>query len=179
MLELEGPRVRRSHPPVKAKKPPVEPSGPSHEGVALAAPTPRMTQRRFSSDDEDPPARVETFPFGPIPTDQPPQSTLSSDEEGESEEWSGPRLGLVRRGRGGGRSTRHPARRRRVANPFIQFEAEEGDDEESEAESVSPPRCALASANTQTLTTSHTSDQDSSDSSDLDDSFIVADDFFE
>ncbi len=64
-----------------------------------------------------------------------------------------------------------------MANPFIQFEAEEGDDEESGSESS--PRCALATANTQTLTTSHHSDEDSSDSSDLDDSFIVADDSFE
>ena len=181
MLELEGPRVRRSHPvrpPVKAKKPPVEPSGPSHLGVALAAPTPRLTQRRFSSDDEEFPAPVETFPFGPAQTDQPPPCTLSASEGDETDEWSGPRLGLVRRGRGGGRTVRRHARTRRrlPANPFVEMEAEEGDDEESEAESESPPRCALP---TQTLTTSHTSDEDSSDSSDSDDSLISAEDIFE
>ncbi len=139
-----------------------------------------MTERRFSSDEEDLPAQVDTFPLQPAQTDQPPQSLLSSDEEGESADWVGPSLGLVRRGRGGGRSTRHPARRRRVANPFIQFEAEEGDDEESGSES--PPRCAFASANTRTpktLTATHSSDDEPSDSSDLDDSFIVGDVCFE
>ena len=190
MLELEGPIVRRSHPvrrPVKANQPPVKPSGPSHGGKGKAAPTPRETQRRFSSDDEGPPVPVESLPFGQIPTDP----TLSaSEEEEESEEWSGPRLGLVRRGRGGGRTVRKRTRtRRRVVNPFIEMEAEEGDDEESEAESESPPRSAFASASTQTLTASHHSDEDSSDSSDLDEdssdyyeldnSFLVADDYFE
>ena len=130
MLELEGPStpVRPVHPPVKAKQPPVEPSGPSHGGIALAAPTPRVSQRRFSSDDEDPPVRVESFPFGPIPTD----ATLSASEEEESVEWSGPRLGQVRRGRRGGRTVRRHARSRpRRSNPFVEMEAEEGDGEES------------------------------------------------
>ena len=179
MLELEGPRVRRSHPVrprVKATKPPVEPSGPSHGGIALGAPTPRETQRRFSSDDEGPPVPVQPLPFGQIPTDP----TLSSDEEEESEEWSGPRLGLVRRGRG--RRTvrkRTRTRRRLPANPFVEMEAEEGDDNASEAESESPPRVAFASPNTQTLTATHPSDEESSDSTDLDDSFICSDDCFD
>ena len=173
MLELEGPRVS----PVR---PPVEPSGPSHGWDALAAPTPRETQRTLSSDDEDPPAPVESFPFGQIPTD----ATLSeSEEEDESEEWSGPRIGLVRRGRGGGRPVRRHARPRRrlPANPFVEMEAEEGDDDESEAEPESPPRSAFLSTNTQTLTASNHSDKDSSDSdtSVLNDSFIVPDDSFE
>ena len=99
MLELEGPRVRRSHlvrRPVKPKpvQPSVTPSGPSHDGTALAAPTPRETQRRFSSDDEGPPVPVDSCPFGPNPTD----TTHSASEDEESEEWSGPRIGLVRRG---------------------------------------------------------------------------------
>ena len=174
------PRVRRSqpvHPRVKATKPPVEPSGPSHGGPALAAPTPRETQRRFSSDDEGPPVPVQSLPFGQIPTDP----TLSASEEEESEEWSGPRFGLVRRGRGGGRTIRKRTRTRRrlPANPFVEMEAEEGDGEESEAESQSPPRGAFASPSIQTLTTSHPSDEEDSDSSDLDDSFIVGDDCFE
>ena len=83
MLELEGPRVSPVHPPVKATQPPVEPSGPSHGGVALAAPTPRETQRRFSSDDEDPPAPVESFLFVPIRTD----ATLSRARR--MSQWSG------------------------------------------------------------------------------------------
>ena len=138
------------HPPVKAKQPPVEPSGPSHGGVALAAPTPRETQRRFSSDDDDDPTQ-----------------------------WAPRRLGLVRRGRGGGRTDRTHARTRRrlPANPFVEMEAEEGDEEESGSESS--PRCAVATANTQTLTTSHPSDEGSSDCSDLEDSFICGDDWFE
>ena len=190
MLELEGPRVRRSHPvrrPVKATKPTVEPSGPSHGGTALAGPTPRESQRRFSSDDEGPPVPVVSLPFGQIPTDP----TLSSDDEDESEEWIGPRLGLVRRGRGGGHTVRKRTRTRRrlPANPFVQMEAEEGEEEESAAESESPPRGAFASPSIQTLTPSHHSDEDSSDSSDidedssdyyeLDNSFLVADDYFE
>ena len=126
--------------------------------------------------DDGPPVPVESLPFGQIPTDP----TLSASEEDESEEWSGPRLGLVRRGRGGGRTVRTHARTRRrrlPANPFVEMEAEEGDDEESEAES--PSRSAFASASTQPLTTSHPSDEEDSDSSDLDDSFIVGDDCFE
>ena len=89
--------------------------------------------------------------------------------------------GLVRRGRGGGRTVRtHKRTRRRLPeNPFVEMEAEEGDDEESGSESESTPRSSLASANTQTLTTSHPSDEESSDSSDLDDSFIALDDWFE
>ena len=76
--------------------PQVEKSGPSHGGEASAAPTPRMTQRVFSSDEEE-----------------------------EASDWVGPRLGLVRRGIGG-RRCRHPARRRRrTANPFVHFKAEE------------------------------------------------------
>ena len=136
----------------------------------------REKQRRFISDAEDPPARAESFPFGPIPTDH----TLSSTEEDESAEWSGPRLGLVRRGRGGGRTvrTRRRTRRRLPANPFVEMEAEEGDGEVSEAESASPPRSSFASPSTQTLITSHPSDEESSDSSDLDDSFICGDDCF-
>ena len=62
--------------------PQVEKSGPSHAGEASAAPTPRMTQRVFSSDEEE----VSTG-------------------------WAPPRPGLVRRGRGG-RRARHPTRRR-------------------------------------------------------------------
>ena len=80
MLELEGHRVTPVRPRVKATKPPVEPSGPSHGGIVLAAPTPRETQRRFSSDDEGPPARVESLPFGQRPTDP----TLSASDEEES-----------------------------------------------------------------------------------------------
>ncbi len=165
---------------------PLERSGPSHGGQPQAAPTPRESQRRFSSDDEGPPAPVETLPFGQIP----PDPTLSASDEEESVEWSGPRLGLVRRGRGGGHTVRKRTRtRRRVVNPFIEMEAEEGDGEESGSESESSPRGAFASANTQTLTPSHYSDEDSSDSSDLDEdssdyyeldnSFLVADDYFE
>ena len=119
-------------PSARPTPPTVERSGPSHGGVALAAPTPRETQRRFSSDDDE-------------------------------EEWVRPRRG---------RGRQHDRR----SNPFIQFEAEEG---ESDAESESPPRCALATANTQRLTPSHHSDEDSSDSSDLDDTFIAGDDCFE
>ncbi len=181
MLELEGPRVSPVRPAVKANQPPVEPSCPSHGGVGLAAPTPRETQRMFSSDDEDPPAQVQSFPSAPAQTLQPAQSTLSSDDEDESEQWSGPRLGLVRRGRGGGRTvrTRRRTRRRLPANPFVEKEAEEGDGEASEAESASPPRSAFTSPSCQTLTTLHPSDEESSDSSDLDDSFICGDDCFD
>ena len=72
-------------------------------------------------------------------------------------------------------------RRRLPANPFVEMEAEEGDDEESEAESESPPRSAFVSPSIQTLTPSHYSDEDSfdSDTGELDDSFIVPDDYFE
>ena len=116
ILELEGPRVTPVRPPLKAKpiQPPVEPSGPSHGGTALAAPTPRETQRRFSSDDEA--------------------------------EWVRPR-----------RVRRHRTHTR-VANPFIQFEAKEGDDEESGSESESASRAEPAQ---NTLHSSVSSDADS------------------
>ena len=65
------------------------------------------------------------------------------------------------------------------ANPFVEMEAEEGDDEESEGESESPPRNAFAPATTQPLTASHPSDEESSESIDLDDSFICGDDCFD
>ncbi len=132
-----APRAITSNP----APPTVEHSGPSHRGIALAAPTTRETQRRFSSDDDE-------------------------------EEWVRPRRGR------GGRGRTHARR----SNPFVQFEAEEGDDEESGSESESSPRSALATANKQTSTTlsaSHSSDQNSSDSSELDESFLVSDDCFE
>ena len=103
---------------------PIERSGPSHGGQPQAAPTPRETQRRFSSDDD---------------------------------ELIGPSLGIVRRCRGGRRRC-HARTRRRFANPFIQFEAEEGDDDESGSELESSP---LAEPAKNTLPSPLSSDADS------------------
>ena len=113
----------------------------------------------------------------PAPPIQDTQRRFSSDDD----EWVGPRLGLVRKGRGGGRPVRKHARRR-AANPFVQFEAEEGDDEESASESSprrSPPH-ASHQTSSPTHTQTHSSDSEESDSSsELNDSFVVADDCFE
>ena len=123
--------------------PHVEKSGPSHGGDACPAPTPRMTQRVFSSEEE------------------------------ESPEWVGPRLGLVRRGRGGHR-VRHPPR-----------QAEEGDDEESASESESAPRnspthpAMPTSSFTHTQSASSDSDDSVSTTESTSDSFVAPDDCFE
>ena len=136
--------------------PQVEKSGPSHGEDASAARTPRESQPLFSSDEDDE----------------------------ESMEWAAPRAGLVRRGRGG-RPARHPPRRRRrAANPFVEFEAEEGDDEESGSESDSAQHTSLTHAAQQTSSPthppSHSSDsEDSASSTELNDSFVVPDDCFE
>jgi hypothetical protein len=80
-------------------------------------------------------------------------------------EWAAPRAGLVRRGRGG-RPARHPPRRRRrAANPFVEFEAEEGDDEESGSESDTAPHASLSHASHLTSSPTHTP-KNSSDSED-------------
>ena len=105
----------------------------------------------------------------PAPRIQDTQRRFSSDDD----EWVGPRIGIVRKGRRGGRPVRRNARRP-SANPFVQFEAEEGDDEETGSELESSPRAAPAHR----TQTSHTSDSDS-DSNDLDDSFVVGDESFE
>ena len=60
---------------------------------------------------------------------------FSSDDD----ESIGPSLGIVRRGRGCRRRC-HGRTRRRVANPVIQFEAKEADDDESGSELESSPR---------------------------------------
>ena len=125
---------------------PVERSGPSHGGQPQAALTPRETQRRFSSDDD---------------------------------ESIGPSLALVRRGRGVGRTDRRHARtRRRVANPFIQFEAEEGEDDESGSELESSPRAEPAKNTLPSPVSSVAdSDLDSVSESDSDsDSFVMMND---
>ena len=135
--------------------PHVEKSGPSHGGDACPAPTPRMTQRVFSSDEE------------------------------ESTEWVGPRLGLVRRGRCGRRARHPPRRRRRAANPFVQFAAEDGYDEESAAESESAPRSSPThpamptSSSTHTQSASSDSDDSESTTESTTDSFVAPDDCFE
>ena len=100
-------------------------------------------------------------------------------------EWAAPRAGLVRRGRGRRRTARHtPPRRRRAANPFVDFEAEEGNDEESASESESSPRSSSPRASQQPSSPihppEHSPDSEDSDSSnELNDSFVVADDCFE
>ena len=89
------------------------------------------------------------------PTHRETQRRFSSDEEEE----------LVRPRRGRGRRTHA-----RVANPFIQFEAEEGDDEESGSESESAPHAEPAH---NSVTSTQTSDSDSDSDSD---SFVLMDD---
>ena len=94
------------------------------------------------------------------------------------------RAGLVRRAREGRRARHPPRRRRRAANPFVEFEAEEGDDEESGSESDTAPRCSLTHASQQTSSPTHTpthssDSEDSVSSTELNESFVVPDDCFE
>ena len=87
---------------------------------------------------------------------------FSSDDD----ESIGPSLGIVRRGRGGRRRC-HARTRRRVTNSFIQFEAEERDDDESGSELESSQRVKPAK-NTLRSPLSSDADSDSDSVSDSD-----------
>ena len=81
---------------------------------------------------------------------------IGSDDEEDTTELAPGRQGLIRKRKVGRRLPEH--RRRRTANAFIQFEAEEGDDDESGAESELSPR---AKPNHKTLPSSSSSEADS------------------
>ncbi len=78
------------------------------------------------------------------------QRSFSSDD-GES---IGPSLGIVRRGRVERRRC-HARTRRRVANPFIEMEAEEGDGEESGSELESSPLSSDADSDSDSVSDSY------------------------
>ena len=102
-----------------------------------------ISQRAFNMVlDEETRAPIPIEPSGPshggeakgAPTTRETERKLSSDDD----ESIGPSLGIVHRERGE-RHRSHARTRRRVANPFIQFEAEDGDDDESGSEMESSP----------------------------------------
>ena len=85
---------------------------------------------------------------------------ICTDDEEDTMELAPGRQGLIRRVRG---DRRLPARRRLPANPFVVMEAEEGDSEESAAESESSQ---LAEPAQNSLTSTNTSNSDSDSDSD-------------
>ena len=105
----------------------------------------RRVRLPSNSDEECHPLRIDSdidSERAPLERSDPShglQRSFSSDDD----ESIGPSLGIVRRGRGGRRRC-HARTRRRAANPFIHFEAKEGDDEESSSDSETSPRAESA-----------------------------------
>ena len=124
----------------------------------------RRVRLPSNSDEECHPLRIDSdidSERAPLERSDPShglQRSFSSDDD----ESIGPSLGIVRRGRGGRRRC-HARTRRRAANPFIQFEAKEGDDEESSSDSETSPRAEPAK---NTLPSPVSSDADSDSDTD-------------